>query len=253
MLPFPAQASVGRSVYTPAPTVAGFSINYSPPPPPLLPLLSPSPSPPLLSPQRISGRTCSKAGTVLSMPAVEYSSSTEEPRPPPPEEVDQALSHTVGLVSMLDKTPLLAIVIKNSAVDSGRRKKPSFVGSHGQPLIPTGGHEGTPSPGGCGEIPCVLASRTATQDGIGTTLDDQRLPYKRPEFPRSYASDLRVSGSYNEAMRLEYAHLWKGSTEREVHGLSDASRSSLYGNQSTTSSPKCGSLTGRPMSTVGAL
>lgn len=57
-----------------------------------------------------------------------------------------------------------------------------------------------------------MAAMLATREDIDTMLGGQRPPYKLPDFPCCYASDLKVPKSHKEAMLSENAHLWEDST-----------------------------------------
>ena len=123
---------------------------------------------------------------------------------------------------MMGKQALLSMLTTRGAVNAGRRREPPLVGGRAQPP-PSGLHrEGTPYAGGSGGIPCGFAAMLATREDIDDTMNDQRPPYKPPDLPHCYASDLRVPKSHTEAMRSEYAHLWGDSTGREFYGLLDA-------------------------------
>ena len=120
---------------------------------------------------------------------------------------------------MLDKSTLQAMVVTHEVVDAFRFKKSAVMGGHGLLSSSVGGNVGTEMGRG---IPCAFVAMLATRDDIDDTLDNQRPPYKLLDLLQCYASDLRVPGSYIEAMRSEHANLWKGSTGREVYGLLDA-------------------------------
>ena len=76
--------------------------------------------------------------------------------------------------------------------------------------------------GGAGGYRVPWRHCLATREDIGATLGDQRPPYKPPDLPHSYASDLKVPRSHREAMRSEHAHLREDSMGREFYGLLDA-------------------------------
>ena len=81
---------------------------------------------------------------------------------------------------------------------------------------------GDASAGGYRGTPRALAALLAAREDMDTTLGDQRLPYKPPDMPHCYVSDLKIPRSYKVDMRSEHAHLWKDSARREFHGLPDA-------------------------------
>ena len=62
----------------------------------------------------------------------------------------------------------------------------------------------------------------APREDIDANMDDQLLALKPLDQPHCYANDLKVSASHSEAMRSEYAGIWKDSAGREVRGLLDA-------------------------------
>ena len=112
------------------------------------------------------------------------------------------------------------MVTTRGAVEAARRKEPPIFGSRGQPRV--GDREEAPPVGGREGIPCAMAAMLATREDIDSTLGDQRPPYKPPDLPHCYASDLKVPKNHKEAMRSEHAHLWKDSVGREFYGLLDA-------------------------------
>ena len=116
---------------------------------------------------------------------------------------------------MTDKTALLSMFDTREAVDASRRKKSTSVEGRGQLSYSVG-------TGGPGGMPCTFATRLVTREDIDNTLKDQLPPYKPPDLPQCYASDLKVPRSHKEAMRSEYAHLWEDSSGREFYGLLDA-------------------------------
>lgn len=121
----------------------------------------------------------------------------------------------LGLLSMLATT-------NGGVVDAGLRKELPIDGGRGQPSLSLGVCEETLSAGGNGGTPCALAALLAAREDMDTTLGDQRLPYKPPDMPHCYVSDLKIPRSYKVDMRSEHAHLWKDSARREFHGLPDA-------------------------------
>ena len=123
---------------------------------------------------------------------------------------------------MTSKNALLSMVITNGAVDAGRRNKPPSFEGRGQPSFSVGDRDEASSVGGNRGGPCAMAAMNATRDDIEATLGDQRPPYKAPDLPHYYASDLKVPKSHKEAMRSEHAHLWKDSAGRQFYGLLDA-------------------------------
>ena len=100
----------------------------------------------------------------------------------------------------MDKTALLSMFDTREFVTASRRKESTSVGGNGQ----LSSSVGTGEPGG---MPCALATRLAAREDIDNTLRDQRPPYKPPDLPQCYASDLKVRRSHKEAMRSEYAYL----------------------------------------------
>ena len=64
-----------------------------------------------------------------------------------------------------------------------------------------------------------MAAMLATREEIDTTLGVQRPPYKLPDLPHCYASDLKAPRSYKDAMRSEHARLCKGLAGRQFYGL----------------------------------
>ena len=135
---------------------------------------------------------------------------------------DQGLHHSAGLLWMMDKMALISMLSTREVVDVGRRKKPPSVGGRGQPPISAWSREGTHPAGGSGGIPCAFAAVLANREDIDPTLGDQRPPYKPPDLPHCYASDLKAPWIHKEAMRSEHAHVWEDSTAREFYGLRDA-------------------------------
>ena len=135
---------------------------------------------------------------------------------------DRGLHHSSGLLWIIDKTVPISMLSTREVVDVGRRKEPMSVGGRGKPSISAWSRERTPPAGGSGGIPCAFAVVLANREGIDTTLGGQRPPYKPPDLPHCYASDLKVPRSHKEAMRSEHAHLWEDSTARELYGLLDA-------------------------------
>ena len=135
---------------------------------------------------------------------------------------NQRLHHKAGLLWMMDKTALISMLSTREVVDVGRRNDPPSVVGRGQPSISAWSRERTPPAGGSGGIPCAFAVVLANREGIDPTLGGQRPPYKPPDLPHCYASDLKVPRSHKEAMRSEHAHLWEDSTARELYGLLDA-------------------------------
>ena len=131
----------------------------------------------------------------------------------------------------MDSAALISTLNTREIVDGGRREEPPpavrdrevdrFQATPEEPL-PSIDREGTASAGRGGGTPCACAAMLATREDIDAALDDQRPPYKPPDLPQCYASDLKVPGSHREAMRSEYAHLWVDSTGREFYGLLDA-------------------------------
>ena len=151
----PAPVVVGRSRYAAASATPGFSITYSPPPPPLP------------SPQRISGRTRSKTVWFSATPAVEFPATHEEARSPSPVESGRGLWHSIGLISMLDKTTLQGMVTTTGAVDAVRYKKSGVSGGCRLQASSVGSHTGTPTSrrGGGSRVPsrrCWRLGRTST-------------------------------------------------------------------------------------------
>ena len=62
----------------------------------------------------------------------------------------------------------------------------------------------------------------AAREDIDANMDD-RLPALKPlDQPHYHASDLKVPASHSEAMRSEYARIWKDSAGREGRGLLEA-------------------------------
>ena len=97
---------------------------------------------------------------------------------------------------MMDKTAVLSMLDTREAIDASRRKESTSVGGRGQ----LSSSVGTGEPGG---MPFVFATRLATREDIDNTLRDQRPPYKSPDSPQCYASDLKVPRSHKEVMRSE--------------------------------------------------
>ena len=158
----------------------------------------------------MSGRTRSKTVRFEATPTVEISATPEEPPPPSPAESDQRLEHSAGLLSMMGKSAILSMLATRGAVNGGRRGEPPPVGGRESPVEDRE------------EIPWAMAAMLATREDLDATLDDQRPPYKPPDLPHCYASDLKVPKSHGEAMRSEHAHLWKDSAGREFYGLLEA-------------------------------
>ena len=108
------------------------------------------------------------------------------------------------------------------AVSAGCRKEPTGVGGRGQPSGTVGNPRGDTASRGSQRVPWAFAMWLATRRDIDTTLGDQRPPYKPPNFPYCYASDLKVPRYHKEAMRLKHAHLGGDLTEREFFGSLNA-------------------------------
>ena len=222
----PAPVVVGRSRYAAASATPGFSITYSPPPPPLP------------SPQRISGRTRSKTVWFSATPAVEFPATHEEARSPSPVDRGWGLRHSIGLISMLDKTTLQGMVATNGAVDAVRYKKSGVSGVADYKHLQLAAIRGRRLREGAGDLVCL-------RDDAGDSGGHRR------HRPQCYASDLRVPRSYQEALRTNHAHLWEDSTARDFYGLPDAGTfESIWQPVDKLSTP-CGFLTERLMSTVG--
>ena len=62
----------------------------------------------------------------------------------------------------------------------------------------------------------------AAREDIDANMDDQVPALKPLDQPHCDASDHKVPASHSEAMRSEYAGIWKDSAGREVRGLLDA-------------------------------
>ena len=122
----------------------------------------------------------------------------------------------------MSKNALLSMVTTNGAVYAGSRNKPSRFGGREQPSFSVGNRDEAPPVRGKRGIPCAMAAMLATREDIEVTLGDQRPPYKPPDLPQCYDSDLKVPRSHKEAMRSEHTHLWMDSAGREFYGLLDA-------------------------------
>ena len=217
VLPCPALAIVGASMFTAEPITPGFSMSYVTPPPPLqLPLLPPPPppiqppsqqSPPLQyassplaatlarphkEPKRIPGRTCSKTVQVSDTPAHQLSTTPEKLPPSSLMTSDQGFNHIVGLLPMTNKSGLLSMLTIGGAVDAGRRKMPPVVGGDGQPSHSGVDREGTPYTGEPGGTPCALEPLLVAEEDIDTTIGTQQPPYKPPDLSHYYSSELKV-------------------------------------------------------------
>ena len=97
---------------------------------------------------------------------------------------DQALHHSIGLLSMTNQAELLSMLATRGVVDARRRQGPPTIGERALPSPSAGGHGGTPFTGGHRGTPSALAALLATREDIDATLDDQRPPYKPPDLPQ---------------------------------------------------------------------
>ena len=182
VLPLPLPAVAGGSVYAAAPTSPGFSISYVPPPPPLQ-SPSPPPEPPSSpEPQRISRRTHSKTVRFSDTPAVQLQAAPEEPPPTS----DQALHHSIGLLSMTNLAELL-LMLATRGVIAARRRVTDCWGARATVTFCWGRRGNTVCRRARG-TPSALAALFATREDINATLDDQRPPDKLPDLPHCNAS-----------------------------------------------------------------
>ena len=116
---------------------------------------------------------------------------------------------------MMERMPLVSLIVTRVAITGGRRDLPP-------PQNPGDGDKGGARARGRGELSYILATMFATLGNVHAALRNHRPPDKRPNLPHCYASDLRVSHIYKEAMNSELSGLWENSVARRFCGLLDA-------------------------------
>ncbi|CAM9661509.1 unnamed protein product [Pylaiella littoralis] len=102
---------------------------------------------------------------------------------PPEIDDDDDLSGQMGLVSMMDRECLLAMLSAHAAVDSRRG-----VGEFG----------GNKESGDGGGLPKGFLARLASAVDLQGAVADDRPSPEPPDFPHCSASDLRLPKHYNE-------------------------------------------------------
>lgn len=112
------------------------------------------------------------------------------------------------------KDALLSVLATYGHVET-TRVRGSLLGGRG---------EWTSFPGGCMGLPCAFAVLLATRENVDTTPRDRRPSHKPPDLRHYYASDLKVLGSFREAMVSEYAGVWRELVHGEFYELLGAGR-----------------------------